>query len=79
MPAITDDAAIAAFTLEERVQLLTGRDFRLTWPNEKIGLRRMVFPDGPSGVRGEVWDERDRLRAGTSAVYLPLTAKVELA
>ena len=63
MTVVTDDTAIAeaiaALTLEEKVQLLTGRDFWSTWPNEKIGLRRMVVSDGPSGVRGEVWDERD--------------------
>lgn len=45
-------------TLEEKVQLLTGRDFWNTWPIEKIGLRRILVSDGPSGVRGEVWDER---------------------
>src|SRR6476469_1083883 len=26
---------------------------------EKIGLRRILGSDGPSGVRGEAWDERD--------------------
>ena len=46
-------------TLEEKVQLLTGRDFWNTWPIEKIGLRRILVSDGPSGVRGETWDERD--------------------
>jgi beta-glucosidase len=51
--------ALGALTLEEKVQLLTGRDFWNTWPIEKIGLRRILFSDGPSGVRGEVWDERD--------------------
>src|SRR4051794_12707525 len=50
---------LAALTLEEKVQLLTGRDFWNTWPMEKIGLRRILVSDGPSGVRGEVWDERD--------------------
>lgn len=45
-------------TLDEKVQLLTGRDFWTTHPNEKIGLRRILVSDGPSGVRGEVWDER---------------------
>jgi beta-glucosidase len=45
--------------LEEKVQLLTGRDFWTTWPMEKIGLRRILVSDGPSGVRGETWDERD--------------------
>ena len=64
--AMTTDAtdtrlsdALAALTLEEKVQLLTGRDFWNTWPIEKIGLRRILVSDGPSGVRGEVWDERD--------------------
>lgn len=51
--------ALAALTLEEKVQLLTGRDFWTTWPMEQIGLRRILVSDGPSGVRGEVWDERD--------------------
>lgn len=49
---------LAQLTLEEKVQLLTGRDFWTTWPMEKIGLRRMLVSDGPTGVRGEVWDER---------------------
>ncbi|BDZ51971.1 glycosyl hydrolase [Frondihabitans sucicola] len=49
---------VGRLTLEEKVQLLTGRDFWNTWPLEKIGLRKILFSDGPSGVRGEVWDER---------------------
>ncbi|HJW00103.1 MAG TPA: glycoside hydrolase family 3 C-terminal domain-containing protein [Arthrobacter sp.] len=52
------EGLVAALTLEEKVRLLTGRDFWTTWPLENIGLRRMVVSDGPSGVRGEVWDER---------------------
>ena len=63
MTALTTDPAIAgalaALTLEEKVQLLTGRDLWSTWPIEKIGLRRVIFSDGPAGVRGETWDERD--------------------
>ncbi|WP_083869749.1 glycoside hydrolase family 3 protein [Modestobacter italicus] len=51
--------ALAALSLEQKVQLLTGRDFWNTWPIEEIGLRRILVSDGPSGVRGEVWDERD--------------------
>jgi beta-glucosidase len=51
--------ALAALTLEEKVQLLTGQDMWRTVPIERIGLRSIVFSDGPSGVRGEVWDERD--------------------
>ncbi len=49
---------LGRLTLDEKVQLLTGRDFWTTHPNEKIGLRRILVSDGPSGVRGEVWDER---------------------
>ena len=45
-------------TLEEKILLLTGRDFWTTQPMEKIGLRAVLVSDGPSGVRGEVWDER---------------------
>jgi len=52
-------SVVADLTLEEKVQLLTGRDFWTTWPIERIGLRRILVSDGPSGVRGEVWDERD--------------------
>lgn len=53
------DALLGQLTTDEKVQLLTGRDFWTTWPIEKIGLRRILMSDGPSGVRGEVWDERD--------------------
>lgn len=56
-PAI--EAALSALTLERKVQVLTGRDFWSTWPLEEIGLRSMVVSDGPSGVRGAAWDERE--------------------
>jgi beta-glucosidase len=63
MTALTSDSqiaeALAALTVEEKVRLLTGRDFWTTWPIEKIGLRRILVSDGPSGIRGETWDERD--------------------
>ena len=51
-------ALMGRLTLEEKVRLLTGRDFWSTWPLESIGLRPLLMSDGPSGVRGEVWDER---------------------
>jgi len=52
------ESLLLELTLEEKVQLLTGRDFWTTWPMEKIGLRPILVSDGPTGVRGEVWDER---------------------
>lgn len=49
----------SALTLDEKVSLLTGRDFWSTQGIERIGLRPVVFSDGPSGIRGRAWDERD--------------------
>jgi beta-glucosidase len=50
---------LASLSLEQKVRLLTGADFWSLWPEPAIGLRRLVLSDGPAGVRGELWDERD--------------------
>jgi beta-glucosidase len=63
------DELTAKLSLEEKVSLLTGRDFWNTVPLESIGLRNMLLSDGPAGVRGEFWDERDNslnLPSGTA-------------
>jgi beta-glucosidase len=39
--------------------LLTGADFWSLKPQPAAGLRRVVVSDGPAGVRGQRWDERD--------------------
>jgi beta-glucosidase len=49
---------ISKLTLEEKVQLLTGRDFWHVNGNDEIGLRPMLLSDGPNGVRGSNWDAR---------------------
>jgi beta-glucosidase len=49
---------VDSLSLEQKVHLLTGQDFWTTYADESIGLRSMVFSDGPAGVRGELWDER---------------------
>jgi len=58
-----DDAAIdargAALSLEQKVRLLTGADFWALHEEPAAGLRRLVTSDGPAGVRGERWDERE--------------------
>jgi beta-glucosidase len=46
-------------SLEQKVRLLTGADFWSLLTEPEIGLRRLVMSDGPAGVRGERWDERD--------------------
>ncbi len=48
-----------ALTLEQKVRLLTGADFCSLHAEPAAGLRRIVVSDGPAGVRGERWDERD--------------------
>src|SRR3954468_23284111 len=53
------DDLLGRLTLEEKVRVLTGQDFWSTHALPAIGLRSMVLSDGPSGVRGAVWDERD--------------------
>ncbi|HWM08695.1 MAG TPA: glycoside hydrolase family 3 N-terminal domain-containing protein, partial [Solirubrobacteraceae bacterium] len=50
---------LAALSLEQKVRLLTGADFWALHAEPAIGLRRIVTSDGPAGVRGEHWDERD--------------------
>jgi beta-glucosidase len=60
---------LGALTLDEKVLLLTGRDFWTTWPLGRIGLRALLLSDGPSGVRGKTWDERSpslNLPSGTA-------------
>lgn len=46
-------------TLEQKASLVQGADFWTTVPIPEIGLRAMTLSDGPAGVRGPRWDERD--------------------
>src|SRR6266568_2565704 len=64
MTPLTDGGAdlrsrVARLSLEQKVRLLTGADFWALYPEPDVGLRRVVTSDGPAGVRGETWDERD--------------------
>ena len=54
------DARVRLLDLEQKVRLLTGADFWTLWPEPAVGLRALVLSDGPAGVRGQTWDERDR-------------------
>lgn len=66
-------------SLEQKVSLLTGRDFWNTVPLETVGLRNMLLSDGPSGVRGEFWDERDNSLNLPSATALGSSWSLALA
>jgi len=50
---------VGRLSLEQKVRLLTGADFWTLYPEPAVGLRALVVSDGPAGVRGQTWDERD--------------------
>jgi beta-glucosidase len=64
---------VARLSLEQKVRLLTGADFWALYPEPEAGLRRVVLSDGPAGVRGETWDERDTSANVPSATALAAT------
>ncbi|MCL2652665.1 MAG: glycoside hydrolase family 3 C-terminal domain-containing protein [Propionibacteriaceae bacterium] len=61
-PAVTADilARVAALTLQEKVELLTGKTHWRTYSAPGIGLRELVMSDGPTGIRGEEEDPSER-------------------
>jgi beta-glucosidase len=73
------DSLLAKLTLEEKVALVSGAGFWTTVPLERIGLRAMVLSDGPSGVRGERWDERSPSLSMPSGTALAASWDPELA
>src|SRR2546421_2190137 len=48
---------VSYLDLVSQVNLLTGGGYWTTRPQPAVGLRAMVFSDGPVGVRGQRWDE----------------------
>src|SRR5689334_20226658 len=52
-------ARVKTLTTEQKIRLLTGADAWSLHDEPTVGLRRLVMSDGPAGVRGEHWDERD--------------------
>ncbi|MDQ1720850.1 MAG: beta-glucosidase [Pseudonocardiales bacterium] len=72
-------AIARSLTLEQQVRLLTGADMWSTHAEPAAGLRAMVLSDGPSGVRGQIWDERDPSLNLPSATALSASWDPELA
>src|SRR4051794_28020719 len=69
---------LATLSLEGKVRLLTGADFWSLPADPAIGLRRIVMSDGPAGVRGERWDEREPSANVPSPTALAATWDVAL-
>ncbi|WP_107060121.1 glycoside hydrolase family 3 C-terminal domain-containing protein [Streptomyces sp. NRRL F-5123] len=72
-PALTDerlDALVARLDLPAKIRLLSGAGTFRTAPEPAVGLRALGFSDGPAGVRGERWDERDTALALPSPTAL---------
>jgi beta-glucosidase len=67
------DERLRTLSLAQKVRLLTGADFWSLPTEPSIGLRRIVMSDGPAGVRGETWDERDPSANPPSATALAAT------
>jgi beta-glucosidase len=58
-PAEEIDRLLGKLTLDQKIRLLSGAGTFRTAAEEAVGLRAISFSDGPVGVRGERWDERD--------------------
>ena len=66
-------------TLEQKVAVVSGRDFWHTISIPEVELASMRLSDGPSGVRGEAFDERRPSLSLPSASALSSTWNVNLA
>ncbi|MGH3258990.1 MAG: beta-glucosidase family protein [Streptosporangiaceae bacterium] len=64
---------VGRLSVEQKVRLLTGAGFWALFDEPDAGLRPMVLSDGPAGVRGQSWDERDSSANVPSATGLAAT------
>jgi beta-glucosidase len=78
-PETRVEELLARLTVAQKVRLLTGADFWSLHAEPEVGLRAMVVSDGPSGVRGAEWDERDPSLNLPSATALAATWDTDLA
>lgn len=70
---------LSELTLEQKAALVQGADFWTTVPLPEIGLRAMTLSDGPAGVRGPRWDEREPSLNMPSGSALAASWDVDLA
>ncbi|WP_291411222.1 glycoside hydrolase family 3 C-terminal domain-containing protein [Actinophytocola sp.] len=69
---------VGKLDLDQKVRLLTGATQWRIHAEPAIGLRPVVMSDGPVGVRGERWDERDTSLVLPSPTALAATWSPEL-
>jgi beta-glucosidase len=82
MNAVLDariDSLIGKLDLSQKVRLVTGATFSSTYSEPAIGLRAVVLSDGPSGVRGVVWDDGDPSACLPSPTAIAASWDTELA
>ncbi|MFK4789004.1 glycoside hydrolase family 3 protein [Microbacterium sp. ZW T5_56] len=81
MTATTDHLRplLEKLTLEQKAALIQGADFWTTTPLPEIGLRALTLSDGPAGVRGPRWDEREPSLNMPSGSALAASWDVDLA
>lgn len=71
-------ALAGKLSLEQKVRLLSGGSVWALPAEPAIGLRPIVMSDGPSGVRGQSWDDRETSASLPSATSVAATWDVEL-
>jgi beta-glucosidase len=72
------DGLLARLGVEQKVRLLSGGSVFRTAAEPAVGLRALVTSDGPIGVRGERWDERDTALTLPSATAMAASWDEEL-
>ncbi|MGV9680985.1 beta-glucosidase H [Nocardia sp. NPDC003482] len=72
------DRVVSGMGLAEKVRLISGAGLFRMAGDARVGLREMVISDGPTGVRGEDWDERDPSVSLPSGTALAATWDREL-
>jgi beta-glucosidase len=68
-----ESSLVARLTLEQKVRLLTGADNWSLHAESAVGLRPLVFSDGPAGVRGTRYDRDHRSSSLPCPVALAAT------